>query len=84
MPCAPYVVEVTHGVGAEPRPHQEFGGRRGVPLGGQLDEVGGAWCAADASNVDDQGNIVVFDGETAIVTGTNPSPPSETISITPS
>ena len=40
----------------------------------ELDEVGGAWCSAEASNIDEHGNIVVADGETTYVTVFNCGP----------
>jgi hypothetical protein len=39
-----------------------------------LDEVGGTWCSAEASNIDEQGRIVVEDGETTYVTVFNCGP----------
>jgi len=39
-----------------------------------LDEVGGAWCHAEASNIDEHGRIVVTDGETTYVTVFNCGP----------
>jgi hypothetical protein len=40
----------------------------------ELDEVGGMWCYAESSNIDQYGQIVVADGETTYVTVFNCGP----------